>query len=183
MALLLSRLPMRGLALCHLPSQKDRKLLLGELETANGSLCAGTVHLESSPPNILFRLRQLGRALPWLSGANDGVLMGDFNFDPRDRVEQSLIEPGYTDLWPELHGDEPGYTVDSTRNRMRFQHKARHKRARFDRILLRSRGRRWVPESISIIGTEPISPDQANLYPSDHFGLAGLIVQRRLAPE
>ena len=180
--LLLSRLPMRGLTLCHLPSQKDRKLVLGELETADGCLCAGTVHLESSPPNILLRLQQLDRALPWLSRADDGVLMGDFNFDPRDAAEQSLIEPPYMDLWSELHGDEPGYTVDSTLNRMRFEHKGQHKRARFDRILLRSRGHHWAPESIRIIGTRPISPDQANLYPSDHFGLAGVIVPRRLAP-
>jgi endonuclease/exonuclease/phosphatase family metal-dependent hydrolase len=70
--LLLSRLPMRGLTLCHLPSQKDRKFVLSELETADGSLCAGSVHLESSPPNILLRLQQLDRALPWLSDANFG---------------------------------------------------------------------------------------------------------------
>jgi tyrosyl-DNA phosphodiesterase 2 len=179
--LLLSRLPIHDLTLCHLPSQKDRKFVLGEVETANGSLCAGSVHLESSPPNILRRLQQLNRALPWLSEANDALLIGDFNFDPRDRLEQSVIEPGYTDLWSELHGDEPGYTVDSIRNRMRFQHKGRHKRARFDRILLRSRMHRWLPESISTIGTHPISPNRADLYPSDHFGLAGVIVQPREA--
>jgi endonuclease/exonuclease/phosphatase family metal-dependent hydrolase len=180
--LLLSRLPMRGLALCHLPSQKDRKLLLGELETADGCFCAGTVHLESSPPNIPLRLEQLDRVLPWLSETNDGVLMGDFNFDPRDTAEQSLVEPRYMDLWSELHGDEPGYTVDSMRNRMRLQHKGQHKRARFDRILLRSRGGRWAPQAIRIIGTRPVSPEPPDLYPSDHFGLAAVIVQRRLAP-
>ncbi len=180
--LLLSRLPMRGLALCHLPSQKDRKLLLGELETADGCLCAGTVHLESSPPSILLRLAQLDLVLPWLSEASDSVLMGDFNFDPRDTAEQSLIEPRYQDLWPQLHGDEPGYTVDTRLNRMRLQHKGREKRARFDRILLRSRGGRWAPQAIRIIGTRPISPDRPDLYPSDHFGLAAVIVRRRLAP-
>lgn len=178
--LLLSRLPIRALALYQLPSQKDRKLVLAELETADGCLCAGTVHLESSPPNILLRLKQLGRVLPWLSEAHDGVLMGDFNFDPRDTAEQSLIEPRYLDLWPELHGEEPGYTVDSLLNQMRLQNKGQHKRARFDRILLRSRGGRWAPESIRIIGTAPVYPDQPDLFPSDHFGLAAAIVQRRL---
>jgi len=177
--LLLSRLPIRSLALCHLPSQKDRKLVLGELETADGCLCAGTVHLESSAPNILLRMKQLDRILPWLSKADDAVLMGDFNFDPRNTAEQSLIEPVYTDLWAALHGDEPGYTVDSMLNRMRFQHKGRHKRARFDRILLRSRRHSWAAESIRIIGTQPISPDQLDLYPSDHFGLVGEIVHPR----
>jgi tyrosyl-DNA phosphodiesterase 2 len=180
--LLLSRLPIRDLALCHLPSEKDRKLVLGELETVDGCICAGTVHLESSPPSVLLRLEQLDRVLPWLSEADDGVLMGDFNFDPRDTAEQSLIEPRYRDLWPELHGDEPGYTVDTRLNRMRLQNKGLHKRARFDRILLRSRGCRWAPASMRIIGTGPLSPEQPDLYPSDHFGLAGVIVRRRLAP-
>lgn len=177
--LLLSRLPVRSLALCHLPSRKDRKLVVAELETADGSIRVGTVHLESSPLSLALRLDQLDKVLPSVRGTRHAVLMGDFNFDPRDQVEQSRIEPGYTDLWPSLHSGEPGYTVDSTLNRMRLLHKRRHTRARFDRILLRSAGPRWEPESIRIIGTQPISPADPQVYPSDHFGLVGVISRRQ----
>jgi len=175
--LLLSRLPMSSVGLCHLPSRKDRKLVVGELETTNGTICVATVHLESAPLSLPLRLAQLDRVLPSLHGARHSVLMGDFNFDPRNRAEESRIEPGYTDLWPALHSGDPGYTVDSVRNRMRFLHKQRHKRARFDRILLRSKDGDWEPESIHRIGTRPISPSEPDVYPSDHFGLVGVIAR------
>ena len=89
--LLLSRLPIASLALCHLPSRKDRKMVVGRLETVAGALCIGTVHLESSPLSLSVRLEQLDRVLPSLHGANQAVLMGDFNFDPRDQAEQSRL--------------------------------------------------------------------------------------------
>jgi tyrosyl-DNA phosphodiesterase 2 len=177
--LLLSRLPVNSLALSHLPSHKDRKLVVGELATADGAICVGTVHLESSALSFAVRLEQLYRILPSMRGARHAVLMGDFNFDPRDQAEQSRIDPGYTDLWPALHSGEPGYTVDSALNGMRLLHKQRHTRARFDRILLRSAGPRWEPESIRMIGTQPISPDRPQVYPSDHFGLVGVISRRQ----
>lgn len=177
--LLLSRLPVNSLALCHLPSHKYRKLMVGELETADGAMCVATVHLESSALSFAVRLEQLDRILPSLRATRHAVLMGDFNFDPRDRAEQSRIEPGYTDLWPALHSGQPGYTVDSALNEMRLLHKQRHTRARFDRILLRSAGSRWEPESIRIIGAQPISPADPQVYPSDHFGLVGVISRRQ----
>jgi len=173
--LLLSRIPMNGLVLCRLPSQKDRKLLVAELETSCGTLFLGTVHLESSPESTPIRLEQLDRILPGLNGARHAVLMGDFNFDPADQTEQSRIAQRYTDLWPALRGDEPGYTADSELNAMRFLHKQFHKRVRFDRILLRSSPAAWRPVSIDLLGTEPVETDQPEVFPSDHFGLIGVI--------
>ena len=178
--LLLSRLPVASLALCHLPSRKDRKMVVGEVETAEGTIFVGVVHLESAPLAMPLRLEQLDRVLPGLHGGKNTVLMGDFNFDPRDRTEQSRIEPGYTDLWPALNSGDPGYTVDTVHNRMRFLHKQRHKRARFDRILLRSVEPVWEPASIRMIGTRSISPAQPDVFPSDHFGLVGVISRRRV---
>lgn len=173
--LLLSRVPLTGMFLCHLPSGKDRKLLVGTVGTRCGDLCVGTLHLESSPESTSTRLEQLDRVLPALQGADHAVLMGDFNFDPANRDEQSRIEHGYTDLWPALRGDEPGYTADSQLNSMRFAHKQLHKRVRFDRILLRSAGAIWRPISVDLIGTEAISPEHPGIYPSDHFGVCGII--------
>jgi len=172
---LLSRSPISSLALCPLPSGKDRKLLVAELLTGCGSLYVGTVHLESSPENTARRLEQLDRVLPGLYGADHAVLMGDFNFDPRHRSEQSRIEHLYTDLWTSLRGDEPGYTADSERNAMRFMHKQLHKRVRFDRILLRSKGNRWRPISINLLGTDPVSAERPEIYASDHFGVCGVV--------
>jgi endonuclease/exonuclease/phosphatase family metal-dependent hydrolase len=177
--LLLSRLAVSSLALCHLPSRKDRKMVVGMLEAGAGTIVVGTVHLESAPLSLPVRLEQLDQVLPSLHGAKNAVLMGDFNFDSSDRDEQSRIEPGYTDLWPALHTGEPGYTVDSVRNRMRLLHKQKHKRARFDRILLRSMAAGWEPESIRLLGTQPISAQCPDVYPSDHFGLVGVIARRR----
>jgi len=173
--LLLSAVPLGSLALCHLPTEKDRKLLLAELETTCGPLYVGTVHLESSPASTGMRLEQLDRVLPVLHGAEQALLMGDLNFDPADRGEQSRIEPGFTDLWQALRREDPGHTVDSERNAMRYMHKQLSKRARFDRILLRSKGAVWRPISVDLIGTEAIAPEHPEVYPSDHFGLVGVV--------
>ncbi len=177
--LLLSRLPMTHLTFRHLPSRKHRKLLSVALETPHGSLSIGNLHLESSPANQALRLTQLGRILSTQANDRHAILMGDFNFDPQTHAEQSCIRDAYLDLWPALNGHAPGHTVDSTRNRMRFLHKRRHGRIRFDRILLRSESAGWEPRSIHLLGTEPISDSLPDIYPSDHFGLVAVIAHRR----
>ncbi len=73
------------------------------------------------------------------------MLVGDFNFDPAQEEEQARVDEHYRDLWGELRGDEPGYTEDTDINRMRLLHKNQPKRVRFDRILLRRRGRAGNP--------------------------------------
>jgi hypothetical protein len=52
---------------------------------------------------------------------------------------------------------------------MRYLMKGKHKQVRFDRVLLKSTN--WIPSSIDMLGTEPMSPDQPDVFPSDHFGL------------
>ena len=99
--------------------------------------------------------------------------MGDFNFDPAQEAEQARVDEHYRDLWVELRGDDPGYTEDTDINRMRLLHKSQAKQVRFDRILLRSSRPGWKPESIEMIGTRPIAGDKPEVFPSDHFGLAG----------
>ncbi len=180
--LLLSRVPLSSLALYHLPSEKDRKFLFAELETGCGPVHIGTVHLESSPESTSTRLAQLDRVMPRLHEAQDAVLMGDFNFDTGYEPEQSRVAGSYMDLWQTLQAGFPGYTADSHRNPMRFLHKRQHKRARFDRILVRSRHSSWAPQSVEIIGQEPVSSDLPGVYPSDHFGLVGVIACERHSP-
>jgi tyrosyl-DNA phosphodiesterase 2 len=176
--LTLSRLPLAGLKLCELPSQKDRKLLIAELGSGRRSLVVGNVHLESSAAGTSLRLAQLDRFLPSLRGVCHAVLMGDFNFDPAQEAEQSRVAPHYLDLWPALRGDEAGYTGDTEINRMRLLHKGRQQRVRFDRVLLRSPRPGWEPRAIRLLGTRPIGPDAPDVFPSDHFGLAAELVWR-----
>jgi tyrosyl-DNA phosphodiesterase 2 len=169
--LLLSRLPLDGLQMIELPSGKDRKALVADLGVGGRPLRVGAVHLESSEANTPLRLRQLDELEPLLAEAPQALLTGDFNFDPRQGPEQTRLAQRYQDLWSTLRPGEAGYTEDTDVNRMRLLHKSREKRVRFDRMLLRPADRGWRPRSIRRIGTGPVSADEPDLFPSDHFGL------------
>jgi tyrosyl-DNA phosphodiesterase 2 len=160
--LLLSRLPLRGVSWRELPTEMGRQLLIGKLD--NG-LAVATVHLESTDAGGPDRIRQLGLIQPVLSALPDVVFAGDMNFTP-DAVENQLLDPDLLDLWPALHPDDPGYTVDGERNLMRRQLRSAS-RKRIDRIFLRSR--RWRARRIELVGTAPIDVD--GTFVSDHFGL------------
>ena len=101
------------------------------------------------------------------------ILMGDFNLCSSWTVENRLIEEHYLDLWPAIRRDQPGYTEDTSTNRMRLLAKGKHKHVRFDRILMRSPV--WRPRSIGLLGTQPISDELPDVFPSDHFGLTATI--------
>jgi tyrosyl-DNA phosphodiesterase 2 len=174
--LLLSRLPLRNLGLQELPSDKDRKMLVAEVGLGARAVCVGNLHLESSPQATPVRLAQLDKILPRLQGAQRTLLMGDFNFDPIQMSEQVRVDRYFRDLWAELRPDEPGFTEDTAINGMLLSHKGREKQVRFDRILVRSPVPGWIPEFVQLIGTRPITPRQPDLFPSDHFGLAGSVV-------
>jgi tyrosyl-DNA phosphodiesterase 2 len=174
--LLLSRLPLRNSALQELPGNKDRKMLMAELGLGSRSVCIGNLHLESSPQATPVRLAQLDTIIPSLPGEQYTLLLGDFNFDPVQMPEQARIDPYFRDLWAELRPEEPGFTEDTAINGMLLSHKGREKQVRFDRILLRSPRPGWLPESVQLIGTSPVTPRRPALFPSDHFGLAGSLV-------
>jgi len=174
--LTLSRLPLNSLTLHELPSEKDRKLLIAELGLGRQSICLGNLHLESSVSATPMRLAQLDRVLSSIQGARHRILLGDFNFDPVQEPEQARVDRHYLDLWEALRLDEPGYTEDTDINCMRLLHKNKEKQVRFDRILLQSESPGWRPESIRLIGTQPISPGLPDVFPSDHSGLTGSLV-------
>jgi hypothetical protein len=52
---------------------------------------------------------------------------------------------------------------------MRFDMKDKHRHVRFDRVLLR--GERWAPETIELLGREPVAAELPRVFPSDHFGV------------
>jgi tyrosyl-DNA phosphodiesterase 2 len=169
--LLLSRWTPQRLTLHPLPSEMGRKLLVAEWYLNGQRSAVATVHLESKRASAPARAAQLAHIFPLLAPIPHVILMGDFNFCASWPAEQANLDPAYLDLWPALRPGEPGYTEDTAINLMRLNHRGRHKQVRFDRVLLRSATPGWQPTSIALLGSQPISPDAPELFPSDHFGL------------
>ncbi|MEC4895392.1 MAG: endonuclease/exonuclease/phosphatase family protein [Oscillatoria sp. PMC 1051.18] len=171
--ILLSKFPIRQLALYELPSSMYRKLLVASLSINEERFQIGVVHLESKKYFASRRERQLAKIFPVMENADYAVLMGDFNFCSSWTEENAKIDRSYQDLWSALRSDEAGYTEDTDINIMRLEQKGKAKQVRFDRILLRSSYPGWQANTIKLLGREPISPELPNVFPSDHFGLLG----------
>jgi tyrosyl-DNA phosphodiesterase 2 len=174
--LMLSRLPINRVTHTRLPTRLARGFLEAEF-TINGRpevICS--VHLESGKASSGLRGRQLRRIFRALSGADNAVVLGDFNM--RDG-ENERISPPYCDLWPALRPHDDGFTEDTSINLMRLDSKNKHRQVRFDRVLLK--GPAWTARSIDLLGTEPISSRHPRLFPSDHFGVQCSLSRRPAA--
>jgi endonuclease/exonuclease/phosphatase family metal-dependent hydrolase len=162
---ILTRLPVRRMATVELPTQMGRRLVIAELACG---LTMATVHLESTRGEARMRATQLGMIQPALvERYEDVVLAGDMNFQPGDPMETAVLDPGFVDVWPALHPDAPGYTIDTDVNTMLLQAKRTPAHQRIDRVFTRSP--RWHARSIELVGTQPI--DREGTFTSDHFGL------------
>jgi endonuclease/exonuclease/phosphatase family metal-dependent hydrolase len=166
---LLSRLPIRRLATLELPTEMGRRLLVAQLACG---LTIATVHLESTREEARARARQLQLIQPALARHADVVLVGDMNFAPGAPLETAALDPALVDVWPVLHPEDPGYTVDAEINTMRAEFDNEAARKRIDRMFLRSA--RWRPRSIERIGVAPIDGD--GTFTSDHFGLEATFI-------
>jgi len=161
--IMLSRFPLAKSITYKLPTGMGRDLIVTVFEYEQTKIAVGTVHLESLKISATVRRRQLNRIFEILSDYEHAVLMGDFNICST-QLENNILPKAYTDVWPTLHGADPGWTLDNARNPLLFT--STYPSARFDRVLLRSDQLR--PVEIDLVGTEPISNA---LCPSDHFGL------------
>lgn len=164
--LLLSRLPLDSVTYTRLPTRLSRGYLTARLSIDGAPLSVVCLHLESGKASAQLRARQLGQILDVQRAERNVVIVGDFNL--RD-TENGIIPKTYCDVWPALRPDDPGYTEDTTINHMRYDMKDKHRHVRFDRVL--TRGDVWSPETIDLLGREPISPDLPRVFPSDHFGV------------
>jgi endonuclease/exonuclease/phosphatase family metal-dependent hydrolase len=173
--LMLTRWTPQVFRLHPLPSSMGRRLLVAELELNGQRAAIATVHLESLRHEWRRRAQQLAQIFPLLEPAQHALLMGDLNFDVGWEPETRGLHPAYRDVWPAVHGDAPGYTVDGVRNLLGLDQHASQLRARFDRILLRSVASGWTPASIELLGTTPIHPARPRVFVSDHFGLLARI--------
>lgn len=171
--LLLSRLPVVDMYLANIPSLNARKLLMADLRINAATVRIGTVHLESGRSANEFRRAQLETIIPILKHADHSVLVGDFNLCSSWPDENDIIEKHFVDAWPSVRPNDPGFTEDTTINRMRLIQKGKHKHVRFDRVLLSSEV--WTPSEIKLLGTKPLADDEPEIFPSDHFGLVAKI--------
>jgi endonuclease/exonuclease/phosphatase family metal-dependent hydrolase len=129
------------------------------------------------------------------------VLMGDLNWKEQcDGEAETILQQcgggsaganaSWIDCWPALKGSAPGYTYDGPANAMLLN---RYK-SRFDRILVKGRSH-WQPQSVQLLGTEPIVVNGTQLtyrhkngrtlpvLPSDHFGIFAALTLRHGADE
>ena len=164
--LMLSRLPLREVTYTKLPTRLSRGYLTATLTIDGDPLSVVALHLESSKAAVNLRARQLGRVFDSQRASQNVLIMGDFNM--RD-AENSRIDTRYRDVWPLLRPDDPGFTEDTSINHMRYDMKDKPRHVRFDRVLVK--GNAWVPESIELLGQEPISKKLPRIFPSDHFGV------------
>lgn len=176
--LLLSRYPIRDLELIELPSQRDRKLLLADIDSGRGPLILAVTHLESGRGQSGRRCEQLDVIRRALAGRGASLLMGDLNFDADRDPERHWLSSEMTDCWRAVHPDESGNTMDSDENAMRASLGKSSGPMRCDCIMLGAAGQTWQPDQIWRLGLAPIPAEGAALYPSDHFGLAATLISR-----
>ena len=132
-----------------LPGEMGRRLL----RVRWPNLEIGVVHLESTASAGPTRAAQLKAVVEQLPGP-DSLLVGDFNFCSTS-AENANLPQDFVDLWPALHGQNPGWTLDSHTNPLLRG----SKQSRYDRMLLRSK--QWRCRNIELSQSSG----------SDHFGL------------
>jgi tyrosyl-DNA phosphodiesterase 2 len=164
--LLLSRVPLSRVTYTRLPTRQSRGFLQAELADDGARTVVCCIHLDSAKRSARVRGWQLHRIFRTLRSVENALVLGDFNM--RDD-ENTRIGAPYCDVWPELRPDEKGFTEDTSINLMRYDMKNRHRHVRFDRVLLK--GSAWVPETIELLGTAPLSAELPRVFPSDHFGV------------
>lgn len=175
---MLSRLPVARFTAHTLTSRMGRMLHTIELHTTDGVVTVGAIHLESMREMTPTRLAQIDECVPLLCRSPTAVWIGDFNAPPSSEEDQR-IRARFRDTWDELLL-EPGYTRDTTANAMLAKIKDdRHQR--IDRIFLKSED--FAPQSIRMLGTEPIAGTEGQVFPSDHFGLVAELKRVKLAAE
>ncbi len=172
--LLLTRLPVHSHERVRLPSIMGRELLVVRLATVP-ALTIATVHLESTKSMTERRCRQLAEINTALAGEHNVLLMGDMNFPDEPARPEAALLSAWTDVWPQHHPGDPGYTVDPEVNEMRAMLKPDNKQARIDRVF--HRGGPWQVDAITRLGTRPFLAEPP-LFISDHFGLQVDLVAR-----
>jgi len=169
---LLSRLPIQKAANHKLAGPQGRTVLVVTIKVGDRLLDVATTHMESPLESGKVRAKQLDAIFPLLK-AEDALFLGDLNFGDGEPEDKNL-DAAYVDLWKALKPGDPGYTWNiETSDLAKKSSFPGEKSRRLDRILLRSR--LWKPKEARIIGDQPVVAGKKDLFPSDHFGLVGVL--------
>ena len=173
---ILSKFRILSAACQPLPSRQYRMALYAVLKTGDRTMEVATTHMDSALDLGPVRAKQFDVMFDQLAAAQDAVLLADVNFGDGE-AEEKEIPAAYTDLWKALKPKEPGYTWNIEKSDMALNGSfiGEHSR-RLDRILVRSGV--WKPKDVKVIGDEPLTPGDKDLFPSDHFGLMGSITRQ-----
>jgi endonuclease/exonuclease/phosphatase family metal-dependent hydrolase len=171
--LILSKAPIESASVHKLTGPQGRTVLIVTIRIGGRKVDIATTHLESPLADGPIRAKQIDSILPRLRSADDAVFLGDLNFGDGEPEEKNL-DAAYVDLWKNLKPREPGFTWNiETSDMAKKGSFPGEKSRRLDRILIRSTV--WKPKEIRIIGDEPLTSGKKDLFPSDHFGLVGVL--------
>lgn len=171
---LLSKFPIEKAVCPVLPGNQRRTVLLVTIKVGGRRLEIANTHMESPLDDGKARAKQLDFIFGKLKDADDAVFLGDLNFGDKERPETSHLDPNFLDLWRVLRPNDPGFTWNMEENEMaRKGSFPREASRRLDRILLRSPI--WKAKEVKIIGDTPLGEGKKELFPSDHFGVLGVI--------
>ena len=170
-----------------------RSLLCATTVINGRPLVVSTTHLESQDgqPGMELRIKQLETAFTALKPYFDGMIMGDFNYDPvlgRKTFigeEEKCVDPRFVDLYgtasdAQIRSDTAVDSQIRSDTILPYTHIKREER--LDRMLLR--GRDWEPTGLyKLVGTQPL-PKFAGMGlfedgkvrgASDHLGIMSVI--------
>ena len=177
--LVLSRFLILDTESAPLPGNQHRAYFAATIQLPSGPAKVATCHLESLLEDGPMRAQQLDIYFQRLAGTGDAFLAGDFNFGDGEQPDTNHIAPDFRDAWLEVHPNLPGFTWGIEKSRMaRAESFPGEPSRRLDRVLYRST--QWQLISAELLGTEPVSKKDKQLFPSDHFGL--LVVFRFQQP-
>jgi endonuclease/exonuclease/phosphatase family metal-dependent hydrolase len=137
------------------------------------TVLVGVTHLHHLGPDATQRDEQIAAILPWLEAApasDATILMGDFNADPAEPGPGRLRDAGFRSAYTEANGAEPAVTWPSGLQAPAMDTDGDP--ACLDYIWVRGAVR---VGSARLVFDRP-DPEDGTLYPSDHLGIAAVLV-------
>lgn len=165
---ILSKYPFDMVAHSYSP---HKRFLVGTWYFNDAPVHLANVHLTSNRSGQASQKRQeqlevMIKYLNTLSG--DAWLVGDMNM--REEEEITILKDHlFEDVWRIQHPEQAGFSFDPTENPLAKKLSLSGKPGRLDRMYLRSRALRWLPQEMTLFGQEPIAEDY--LRASDHYGI------------
>jgi endonuclease/exonuclease/phosphatase family metal-dependent hydrolase len=168
---LLVRAPRAVSAAQRLDLGLERSALRVTVEPAPGDppLTVVVTHLHHVPADEGERERQARTLVEWLAGADDAVVLGDFNAEPIEPTYRVMLEAGFRSAHAEANGAEPDVTWPSGIVAPGMDTDGDP--GCLDYVFLRGRLRATACQ----LAFDRPAADDPTLYPSDHLGLVARV--------